>query len=159
VPLDRNARARFLWLCRMHRAPGRLSSSALQVAVVLVRLLGADGRLDPAHSTLARLARVHVATVQRALDRMRTLGLLSWRRRLVRSGWRVVQTSSAYVLTPGAAETPVAVTDLQTARPVKVVSLKKAGIEAEWVAPEVRQAAQAMLDAVRQRRMQVLGLV
>jgi hypothetical protein len=100
VPLCREQRARFLFLVRMHRSPGRLSAAALQVATALVRLLGSDGRLDPAHDTLARLASVHPATVRRALDRMRDLGLLHWTRRLVRCGWRTEQASNAYVLTP-----------------------------------------------------------
>jgi hypothetical protein len=85
VPLDREQRARVLFLAGMHRRPGRLSAGGLQVLVALIRLLGADGRLDPSHATLAALAKVHVATVQRALDRLRSLGLLAWQRRLVRT--------------------------------------------------------------------------
>jgi hypothetical protein len=103
---------------------------------------------------LARLAAVSVATVQRALDRLRSLGLLFWQRRLVRdeaTGWRCEQTSSAYVLTPAAC-------DLQIARPVQVSLKRKEAREVERVAAEVRQAAQAVLDAVRARRMRVLGL-
>ena len=43
--------------------------------------------------------------MERALDDARDLGLLDWDRRLVRTGWRVEQTSNAYVLLlPGAGE-------------------------------------------------------
>jgi hypothetical protein len=154
-PLDREQRARVLFLARMHRRPGRLSAGGLQVLVALIRLLGADGRLDPSHATLAALARVHVATVQRALDRLRELGLLSWQRRLVRCGWRAAQTSSAYVLKPDATGPA---SDLQIARPIKSDLKKKGCIETERTAPAVRHIAQAVLDAVRHRRMRTLGL-
>jgi hypothetical protein len=142
----------------MHRAPGRLSAGGLQVLVALVRLLGPDGRLDPSHATLAALARVHVATVQRALERLRGLGLLAWQRRLVRdaaTGWRCEQTSSAYVLTPNAA---VPACDLQIAGAVKVSLKKKDAHEGTRVAPEARQAAMEALAAIAARRMKALGL-
>ena len=79
-----------------------------------MRLLGADGRLDPSHALLAQVvAAVSEATVHRAIDRLHALGLLFWQRRLVRdetTGWRTEQASNAYVLTPSAC-------DLQIARP------------------------------------------
>ena len=115
-PQGRDAVARFLFLVKQHRRPRGLSSGHQKVAEALVRLLGADGRLDPSHATLAALATVSVATVQRALDRLRQLGLLFWQRRLVRdeaTGWRCEQTSNAYVLTPAAC-------DMQPARPVQI---------------------------------------
>ncbi len=42
VPLDRNARARFIWLVRADRRQGRLSASGEDVAIELVKLLGKD---------------------------------------------------------------------------------------------------------------------
>jgi DNA-binding transcriptional MocR family regulator len=132
------------------------------VLVALVRLLGPDGRLNPSHATLAALARVHVATVQRALERLRSLGLLAWQRRLVRdaaSGWRCEQTSSAYVLTP---EAPLALgvpaCDLQIARAVQVSLKKKDAHEGTRVAPEAHQRALEALAAIAARRMRALGL-
>jgi hypothetical protein len=125
--------------------------------MVLVNLLGADGRLDPSHATLAALASVSEDTVHRQLDRMRALGLLFWQRRLVRdeaTGWRCEQTSNAYVLLPSAC-------DPQIAGPVQLVLKKKEQkdrIEAEQVAPEVRQAALEGLAAIARRRMRALGL-
>jgi hypothetical protein len=154
-PLDRNAVARFRWLARQHRRPGGLSAGALSVAMALVGLLGADGRLDPSHAFLARLATVSEATVQRALDRLRDLGLLFWQRRLVRNRWRAEQTSNSYVLTPA---TAAPACDLQIARAVKLDLKKKGGIEVARAAPEVRQGAMATLAAVRIRRMRELGL-
>lgn len=161
VALDRNARARFLYLCRLHRAPGRLSAGGLDVATALLRLLGQDGRLAPSHATLAALAAVHVATVQRALDRLWSLGLLRWTRRLVRdaaSGWRAEQTSNAYWLTPER-ETPAFACDLQTARAVKLVKKRKAAVdEVRRAAPEDRDAATRALATIAARRMAKLGL-
>ncbi len=153
-PLDRNARARFLWLVRQHRRPNGLSSGHQKVAEALVRLLGADGRLNPAHAFLARLAAVSEDTVGRALARMRDLGLLLWQRRLRRdaaTGWRCEQTSSSYVLTPAAC-------DPQIAAPVQIGLIKKASNKAERARPEAQMAAQQALEAVRMRRMQTLGL-
>jgi hypothetical protein len=154
VPRDRNARARFLWLVRMNRRPGGLSSGHQKVAEALVRLLGPDGHLDPAHAFLARLAAVSEDTVQRALDRLRSLGLLFWQRRLVRdeaTGWRCEQASNSYVLTPTAC-------DPQIAGAVEIGSIKKASNKVERAAPEVRLAAQAALAEIAARRMQTLGL-
>jgi DNA-binding transcriptional MocR family regulator len=123
--------------------------------------LGDDGRLDPSHASLAALAAVSVATVQRALDRLRDLGLLGWARRLVRdaaSGWRAAQASNAYWLTPER-ETPAFACDLQTARAVKLDQTRKAAVdEVRRVAPEDRLAALAMLAAIRVRRERTLGL-
>jgi hypothetical protein len=48
--------------------------------------------------------------------------------------------------------------DLQIARAVKVCLRKKEAREGELVAEAVRQATQAVLDAVRARRMRELGL-
>ena len=85
VPLDRNARARFIWLVRADRRYGRLSASGEDVAIELVKLLGEDGRLDPSHATLAARVGCHVATARRCLDRLRQLGRLTWERRLQRN--------------------------------------------------------------------------
>lgn len=98
VVLDREKRARFRFLLRAHRGSRRLTASDLDVGEVLVAALGNDGQLDLAHETIAARALCHVATVRRALCRLRDLGLVTWIRRLVRDGWRVEQTSNSYVL-------------------------------------------------------------
>jgi len=90
----------------------------------------------------------------RALARLRSLGLLRWQCRLVRTRWRAEQTSNAYVLTPATAS---GACDLQTAGAVNIDLKKKEAQEAERVAPEVRQAARETLAAIAARRMRLLG--
>ena len=101
VPLDRERRAQFRAKLHLQRRPGRLTIAAAELGRVLADMLGADGRLDPSHETLAARAGMHVATVQRALAQLKAFGFLDWTRRLVRgasTGWRCEQTSNAYVL-------------------------------------------------------------
>ena len=107
VPLDGNGRAQFKFLLRAYRSAQRLTADQVKVGEVLERALGDDGRLDLAHATIAERALCHVATVKRALTRLQALGLVDWVRRLVRgpdTGWRVAQTSNAYVLRTPACE-------------------------------------------------------
>ena len=101
VPLDRERRAQFKAKVKLQRRPGRLTIATASVALVLLDLLGTDGRLDPTIATLALLACVSVATVKRALAQLQTFGFLDWTRRLIRgagTGWRAAQTSNAYIL-------------------------------------------------------------
>jgi hypothetical protein len=101
VRLDRERRAQFRAKIKLQRRPGRLTIAAAAVALVLLDLLGPDGRLDPTLATLAVLACVSVATVKRALADLKEFGFLNWTRRLIRgadTGWRAEQTSNAYVL-------------------------------------------------------------
>ena len=97
-PLDREQRARFRFLLNAHRRARRLTPLTELVGSALIRRLGTDGQLDPSHDTLAADVGCSARTVRRALATLRQLGLLSWQRRLVRTGWRVLQTSSAYAL-------------------------------------------------------------
>jgi len=97
-PLDREQRARFRFLTRAHARGGRLSAKAQWVAEALLKRLGADGQCDPSHDTLAADAGCAVRTVRRALATLKQLGLCTWVRRLVREGWRVEQSSNAYLL-------------------------------------------------------------
>ena len=69
--------------------------------MALLRRLGQDGRCDPSHATLAADAAVSPRTVRRALAALAACGLVQWTRRLIRVGWRVAQTSCAYVLRRG----------------------------------------------------------
>ena len=96
---------RALWLARLHRALAdqALAGKEYLVGRALLRLLGQEGRLDPAQDTLATIAACSRRTAQRALERLRDLGLVRWTRRLVRRGWRAEQASNAYELVPGAA--------------------------------------------------------
>jgi len=110
-PLDRNQRARFVWLVKQDRRHGRLTANGEDVGVALLKMLGEDGQLDPSHDTLARQVGCSVDTVQRSLNIMREFGRLSWERRLRRdvgTGWRCEQASNAYALCPACEPHPAA---------------------------------------------------
>jgi hypothetical protein len=141
VRLDRNGRARFRFLTRAHRSAGRLTADQVDVAEVLVGALGDDGRLDLAHATIAERALCHVATVKRALVRLRALGLVDWVRRLVRgpgTSWRCEQGSNAYVLRTPACEA-------QAARPVRKKDISYCRGLADQPTSAETKAAQAAL--------------
>ena len=134
--------------------PRRLAPRRMSVLDGLVTPPARDGRLDPSHGFLARLAAVPEDTVQRALDRLRGLGLLFWQRRLRRdaaTGWRCEQASSAYVLTPAAC-------DPQNAAPVEIDLTKRASNKAVLADSTERQAAMTAWAAIAARRMQQLRL-
>jgi hypothetical protein len=103
VPLDRERRARFRFLLSAHRRARRLTPTAELVGTALLKRLGVDGQCDPSHATLAADVGCSARTVGRATAAMRHLGLLRWDQRLIRTGWRVEQTSNAYELVPAAA--------------------------------------------------------
>jgi hypothetical protein len=104
-PLCREQRAQWRAKLLLARRPGGLTLAAVAVGRALLDLLGQDGRLDPCIETIATLARVHVATVVRALAQLRAAGFLAWTRRLTRDGWRAVQVSNAYALQVPACDT------------------------------------------------------
>ena len=99
-PLDREQRARFRYLLTAHRRARRLTPHAELIGNTLVKRLGTDGQLDPSHDTIASDVGCCARTVRRALDALKAVGLVVWQRRIVRDGWRVEQTSNAYVLVP-----------------------------------------------------------
>ena len=141
VPLDRNARARFIWLVRADRRHGRLSASGEDVAMELVKMLGEDGRLDPSHATLAARIGCHVATVGRSLERLRELGRLTWERRLRRdvgTGWRAEQTSNAYALCPACDTHPARVERLARSKKEAPQGIGPAETEFESAARQLR---------------------
>jgi len=107
-PLDREQRARFRYLLTAHRRARRISPLTEIVGNALVRRLGVTGQCDPAHDTIAADAGCCARTVRRALTALKALGLVVWQCRLVRTGWRVAQTSNSYVLAIGA--TPPSIT-------------------------------------------------
>lgn len=109
-PMDRNERAR---LCRLletynrqtrergksgRRNQGALKASGVEIAKALLfdHLNMKTGQLDPSTETLARNTGWSARTIQRARDRLRTAGILSWvrRSRLTGQGWK--PTSNAY---------------------------------------------------------------
>lgn len=102
IPRDREQRARFRFLVRLHLQARRITHACAAIAEQLLRHLGADGELDPTYDTLAVWAACSARTARRATASMLRLGLLSWQRRLVRDGDRALQTSNQYVLLIGA---------------------------------------------------------
>jgi hypothetical protein len=122
-PLCREQRAQWRAKLLLARRPAGLTLGAVAVGRVLLDLLGQDGRLDPCIETIATLARVHAATVVRALAQLRAAGFLAWTRRLARDGWRAVQVSNAYALQAPACDAHSAseakFTFVKTAREVK----------------------------------------
>jgi AraC-like DNA-binding protein len=96
--LSRDERRAWLARADLWRRRGRLTCLAVEIGRALLRRLGADGRLDPAHETIAADAGCSSRTVRRVLRALADLGLLTWQRRLVRAGWRTEQTSNAYAL-------------------------------------------------------------
>lgn len=87
----------------MHERAGRITADHEKVGLKLLKRLGEDGRCDPSHATLAADTGKDISTVKRALKLFQACGLLTWARRIIREGRRVVQTSNAYMLTLGAA--------------------------------------------------------
>ena len=85
----------------IHRRAGRLTDAGSYVALALLRRLGADGRCDPSHQTLADDSGKSIDTVKRALKAMQALGMIDWARRVCREGSRVWQTSNSYLLRLG----------------------------------------------------------
>jgi hypothetical protein len=107
MPMCRESRAVFKAKLLLQRRPGRLTIATAVIGRIMVDMLGADGRLDPALATIAEKARVSVATVKRALAQLRDCGFLSWTRRLVSdatSGWRIEQATNGYRLSVPATE-------------------------------------------------------
>jgi hypothetical protein len=162
--LCRELRARFLWRIGQCRRRKQLTANGKMVAETLVKMLGADGRLDPSHATLAGRVGCNVDTVRLALNRLRALGLATWVRRLVRTaatGWRVEQTSNAYVLTPPAiGESAAICCDPDFPGGIKPLIVKKEAREAkrgDFEPAEDAQAARRALAEVAEARKRRLG--
>ena len=158
VSLDRNQRARFVWLVRQDRRNGRLSATGEDVGLALVAMLGEDGRLDPSHETIRRRVGCRaLSTVQEALNRLRDLGRLTWERRLLRrlgTGWRAAQTSNAYVLLHASCDTdlPRGVRFNQKERSLQGQTTHHGALLRSWIptfSESERAAAQAALEARR----------
>ena len=99
---------RRIWTARIkaERRAHRLTPFYVEVGEALLRRLGADGRCDPSHATLAEDTGCNLSTVLRALKALQAVGLLTWERRVVRREWpeggpgatRAEQVSNAYEL-------------------------------------------------------------
>ena len=138
----------------MQRRANQLPAKQELVGRALLKRLGTDGRCDPSHATLADDTGVSIATVQRALKTLATLGMVQWVMRLVRDGSRVEQTSNAYVLSTG--ETP-AVARRSTDRHTAGVTLQKSFVLPAGVDLERAKEAQRWLADLALRRQTTLA--
>jgi hypothetical protein len=149
------------WFSRVHREyeAGNLTLHYREVLLILGRFHACRFGIFPSHATLAARARCSVRTVQRALQAARELGLVDWAARRVKAAWRSLRASNRYVLRlpTGPVRSPLPTTG-QRGRGVTYQKEKRRIERAQPVAEAVRQAAQAVLDAVRARRMRALGL-
>jgi hypothetical protein len=98
----------FKFLLNTHYRSSRITPKGEKVGLALLKRLGLGGQCDPSHETLAVDAACDEKTVRRALDALKTLGLVRWINRLVRDGWRDAQTSNAYLLAPAEVANPPA---------------------------------------------------
>lgn len=168
--MDRNTRARWVWRIEAERRARRLPALQADVARYLLKFLGSDGRLDPAHVTIAEMAGASVRTVQRALAALAGRGMLRWVRRLASCSWpqggrgarRVEQTSNSYeILLPDpAVNRPPAVafnSDCQKGRETrkeerKMLNGDEAGRPA---APDVAAARLALAKIAAERATKI----
>lgn len=148
-PLDREQRARFRYLLNAHRRARRLTPCGELVGNALVRRLSGDGHLDPSHDRTAEDVGCCARTVRRALVTLKSLGLLVWQRRIVRTGHCVDQTSNSYVLVAPDGNPSGGQNGRQTRRKV-FVSSKPTDL--------TRQEALKALAVIAARRMRELGL-
>jgi hypothetical protein len=95
-PLNRDQRGIMRQRFRAARLGRHITALHEQIGLEGLRILGSDGRLDPAHATLASRVACCERTVSTAFRRFRNLGLMDWVQRLVRLGQQVRQTSNAY---------------------------------------------------------------
>ncbi len=110
-PIDRNDRARLLFLAKAARRRGDLTRAAIEIFEALIYRFAnlRDGRCFPSYARLADAAGCAARTVGRCLPDLERLGLIAWIHRLRRlrepvaglagigaTDWRVVRTSNAY---------------------------------------------------------------
>ncbi len=111
-PVDRNDRARLLFLAKAARRRGELTRAAVEVFEALLYRFAnlKDGRCFPSYARLATAAGCAERTVGRVLPALEATGLISWVHRLRRlcepvegglagigaTDWRVVRTSNSY---------------------------------------------------------------
>ena len=150
-PLCRERRA--VWKARltMFRRARKITPLFEDIGLAMLRRLGTDGRLDPSHQTVADDVGCDARSVRRALVTFRSCGLVLWAQRIVRNGWRVVQTSNAYALTIGE---PPAITAPRTGGQ-RVRQIPKEAISTvQQATPAEVRAAQA---ALARRRAAIEG--
>jgi Helix-turn-helix domain len=111
TPIDRNDRARVMFLARAARRNGLLTRAAVDILGALLFVFAnlRDGRCFPSYARIAEAAGCAERTVGRCLPDLEAVGLVKWVHRIRRAreyvvglagigatDWRVVRTSNAY---------------------------------------------------------------
>lgn len=110
-PIDRNDRARLVFLAKAARRRGELTRAAVEIFEALLYRFAnlRDGRCIPSYETIGEAAGCAARTVGRCLPALERLGLVTWAHRLRRvreavaglpgigaTDWRVMRWSNAY---------------------------------------------------------------
>ena len=121
TPVDRNDRARVMWLAQMARRRGEITRAAVDIFRELLFTFAnlKDGRCFPSYERIAEAAGCHERTVGNCLPDLEAAGLLTWVNRIQRvrervaglggiwaTTWRVKRTSNAYDFPPIAKQKP-----------------------------------------------------
>jgi len=111
TPIDRNDRARIIFLAEVARRKGEITRAAVDILRALLFTFAnlKDGRCFPSYERLAEAAGCVPRTVGRCLPDLEAAGLVTWVNRIQRvrervpglggmwaSVWRVIRTSNAY---------------------------------------------------------------
>jgi len=111
TPIDRNDRARVMFLARAARRNGLLTRAAVDILAALLFVFAnlRDGRCFPSYARIAEAAGCAERTVGRCLPDLEAAGFISWRHRIRRAreyvaglagigatDWRVMRTSNVY---------------------------------------------------------------
>jgi hypothetical protein len=111
TPIDRNDRARVMFLAHTARGKREITRAAVDILRVLLYHFANlnDGRCFPSYQTIADEARCNPRTVGRCLPDLEAAGFLTWVHRILRvrerveglghiwaTVWRVNRTSNAY---------------------------------------------------------------
>jgi hypothetical protein len=122
TPVDRNDRARVMFLARAARHRGEITRAAVDILGALLFQFAnlKDGRCFPSYERIADAAGCVPRTVGRALPDLEAAGLVKWVHRIRRvreavaglggigaTDWRVVRTSNSYDFPLCAKQKPV----------------------------------------------------
>jgi alkylated DNA nucleotide flippase Atl1 len=122
TPLDRNDRARVMFLARAARHRGEITRAAVDILAALLFVFAnlRDGRCFPSYARIAEAAGCAERTVGRCLPGLEAAGFISWCHRIRRAreyvaglagvgatDWRVMRTSNAYDFPLCAKQRPV----------------------------------------------------
>ncbi len=97
-PVSRSERRRRRHAIRRWAERSNAAGAARKLLLALVKMAGPEGACSPSQKQLAQRLAVSLDTVQRALQRLRQLGLLEYTLRYDKRGKR---TSNLYVLKVG----------------------------------------------------------